>query len=257
MTDRLPPLPHDIEHATQGEAVPGESPFANSAPLAGDTGDWPTSAGVPGTGYRLIHVDASIIVADKASGLLSMPGRGPEKHDSFSVRLQREFSDALMVHRLDMNTSGLLVVGRGAEMHSRLSRFFRERRVDKEYVALVDGCPEPGSGEICLPLAADRDNRPRHRVDLAHGKPSTTRYWRVDYDSVADISRMALRPLTGRSHQLRVHMQSLGHPILGDALYASPAAQAKAPRLCLHATRLAFIHPEHGGWVEFHCPAPF
>jgi tRNA pseudouridine32 synthase/23S rRNA pseudouridine746 synthase len=212
---------------------------------------------MPRAGFRLLHVDAALLIVDKASGLLSVPGRGPEKHDSLALRVQAEFADALMVHRLDMSTSGLLVIGRGAEMHSRLSRFFRERRVDKEYVALIDGRPRADTGEICLPLAADRDNRPRHRVDHLTGKPSTTRYRVVDHDAARDVSRVVLRPLTGRSHQLRVHLQALGHPIIGDELYADAAALAKADRLCLHATRIAFTHPEHGGWVEFVCPAPF
>lgn len=208
-------------------------------------------------GFRLLYVDAALIIVDKSSGLLSVPGRGEDKHDSLALRVQAEFADALSVHRLDMNTSGLLVIARGAEMHSRLSRFFRERRVDKEYVALIDGCPAAESGEICLPLAADREHRPRHRVDHERGKPSTTRYHVVAHDPVRDVSRVALRPLTGRSHQLRVHLQAIGHPIIGDALYADEAALAKADRLCLHATRLAFTHPGHGGWVEFVCPAPF
>lgn len=208
-------------------------------------------------GWRLLYVDAWLIIADKDSGLLSVPGRGPDKQDSLGLRVQAEFADALMVHRLDMNTSGLLVIARGAEMHSRLSRMFRERRIDKEYVALVDGLPAATSGEIDLPLAADWERRPRQRVDLVNGKPSLTRYRVVGFDHERGVARVELRPKTGRSHQLRVHLQSLGHPIIGDGFYADAVALTKAERLCLHASRLAFPHPQHGEWLEFFSAPPF
>lgn len=239
------------------------NPLAPAAPLPAmaSTAAAPVALahGIPGTrdGFRLLYIDEWIIVADKASGLLSVPGRGPDKQDSLGLRVAAEFADALMVHRLDMDTSGLLVIARGAEMHRRLSRMFRERRIDKEYVALVSGQPAATHGEIALPLAADWEKRPRQRVDLVAGKPSLTRYRVADYDGANDIARLELRPQTGRSHQLRVHLQALGHPILGDALYADATAFAKAPRLCLHAARLAFTHPQHGQWLEFASAAPF
>jgi len=258
-----PTDPHFRTLASPGTPVPATEPAPALAPAPGIPAPLPavSPGGQAGNGeragFRLLYVDEWIIIADKASGLLSVPGRGPDKQDSLGLRVAAEFADALMVHRLDMNTSGLLVIARGAEMHSRLSRMFRERRIDKEYVALVDGLPAEASGEIDLPLAADWERRPRQRVDLVNGKPSLTRYRVVDYDRERDVARVELRPKTGRSHQLRVHLQSLGHPIIGDGFYAGEAARAKSERLCLHASRLAFSHPQHGQWLEFASAAPF
>lgn len=249
----LPQPPHSAPAAQPDSPLPAAASARAAATLAEPGG----IADGERAGFRLLYVNAWIIIADKASGLLSVPGRGPDKQDSLGVRVAAEFADALMVHRLDMNTSGLLVIARGAEMHSRLSRMFRERRIDKEYVALVDGLPAEGSGEIDLPLAADWERRPRQRVDPVNGKPSLTRYRVVDYDRERDVARVELRPKTGRSHQLRVHLQSLGHPIIGDGFYAGEAARAKSERLCLHASRLAFSHPQHGQWLEFVSAAPF
>lgn len=207
--------------------------------------------------FSLIYADPALLVVNKPSGLLSVPGRGEDKQDCLIHRVQRAYPDALIVHRLDCDTSGLIVVARGKAMHRSLSLMFQERQVDKRYVAVVDGRPEPARGKVELPLLVDWPNRPLHKVDFEHGKPSLTRYRVLRHDPLTDSSRVALVPETGRTHQLRVHMQAIGHVILGDALYADPVARAKAPRLLLHAEFLAFRHPVTGEAVEFECPPEF
>lgn len=207
--------------------------------------------------FTLLYADASLIVANKPSRLLSVPGRGEEKQDCLVRRVQTEFPDALIVHRLDYDTSGLLVLARGKAMHRALSILFQERKVEKRYVAVVDGQMESESGEVNLPLIVDWPNRPRHIVDFNIGKPSLTLYRVVRYDAEAHTTRVSLTPETGRTHQLRVHMQSLGHPILGDTLYATEQALAKADRLQLHAEFLSFTHPATGQALSFDCPAEF
>lgn len=211
----------------------------------------------PDEGLEYLHADAALLVVDKPNGLLSVPGRGPGKDDCLVARVQADYPDALTVHRLDMETSGLMVLARGKEMHRRLSILFQERRVEKRYVAVVDGRLAPERGEIDLPLITDWPNRPLQKVDFAIGKPSLTRYRVLAHDTRADTTRVELTPETGRSHQLRVHLMSLGHAILGDSLYAGPAARAKAARLLLHADALAFAHPESGHPLSFERAAPF
>lgn len=211
----------------------------------------------PDEGLEYLHADAALLVVDKPSGLLSVPGRGPGKDDCLVARVQADYPDALTVHRLDMETSGLMVLARGKEMHRRLSILFQERQVEKRYVAVVDGRLAPERGEIDLPLITDWPNRPLQKVDFAIGKPSLTRYRVLAHDARADTTRVELTPETGRSHQLRVHLMSLGHAILGDSLYAGPAARAKAARLLLHADALAFAHPESGRPLSFERAAPF
>lgn len=203
----------------------------------------------------ILHADAALLVLNKPSGLLSVPGRGEDKQDCLASRIQAIYPDALNVHRLDMETSGLIIMARGKAAQRTLSLAFEQRRVDKRYLAVVAGHPVAESGEINLPLICDWPNRPRQKVDFLRGKPSLTRYQVLARDAVS--SRIALFPETGRSHQLRVHLQALGHPILGDALYADAAAYSLASRLLLHAEYLAFAHPESGEWLEFSCPAPF
>jgi len=211
----------------------------------------------PDTGLDLVYADDALVVVNKPEGLLSVPGRGPGKEDCLVARVRVRFPDALIVHRLDRDTSGLLVLGRGAEMQSRLSIAFQKRQVDKRYVAVVDGCPAAAEGEVNLPLIVDWPNRPRQKVDFDEGRPSLTRYRVIACDAATGTARVRLEPVTGRSHQLRVHMLSLGHPIVGDTLYATPAALAKAPRLCLHAAWLAFDHPVDGRPLEFASEPPF
>jgi tRNA pseudouridine32 synthase/23S rRNA pseudouridine746 synthase len=212
---------------------------------------------MPGLSEGLVYVDEQLVVLDKPAGLLAVPGRGEDKQDCLSARAQALWPDALVVHRLDMATSGLFVMGRGIHMQRVLSRAFAERAVRKRYEAVVAGhLGEPGTeGVIELPLAADWPNRPRQKVDPVHGRPSVTR-WQV-LARQGDSTRLALEPVTGRSHQLRVHLQAIGHPILGDALYAPPAVQARAPRLLLHATALQFSHPATGEPLAFVSTAPF
>jgi len=208
------------------------------------------------TGLTPLFVDDTLLIVDKPAGLLSVPGRGEDKADCLVSRIQVQFADALIVHRLDMSTSGLLVLARGEEMHRLLSKLFRDRLVDKRYVAVVDGLLEAEQGEVELPLICDWPNRPRQKVDFDIGKPSLTRFRRLELDPVNKVTRVELEPFTGRSHQLRVHMAELGHPILGDDLYAG-AAEGKADRLLLHAMDLAFSHPLTGEALRFHCPPPF
>lgn len=197
----------------------------------------------PDTGLQILYQDESLLIVDKPAGLLSVPGRGADKQDCLISRVQAEFPDALIVHRLDMGTSGLMVLARGKAMERALSILFQSRQVHKRYVAVVAGQVQPEYGEINLPMITDWPNRPRQMVSFELGKPSCTRYRVLAYDAAADVTRVELEPVTGRSHQLRVHLQALGHPILGDELYANPQLCAKAERLLLHAAMLSFPHP--------------
>ena len=193
-----------------------------------------------------LHVDAACIVVVKPAGLPAVPGRGEHLQDCMAARVQAQFADALVVHRLDMATSGLMLFARGADAQRILSRAFERREVHKRYVAVVHGRIAPADGEIDLPLRADWPNRPRQMVDAAQGKPSLTRYRVLAHDAATNTSRVMLEPVTGRTHQLRVHLLAIGHPILGDMLYAPAAVQAMAARLLLHAESLTFIHPVDG-----------
>lgn len=205
----------------------------------------------------VVHADAACVVVVKPAGLLSVPGRGEHLSDCAAARVQARFGDALIVHRLDMATSGLLLFARGVAAQRVLSVAFAQRQVHKRYVAVVDGLVEPDTGEIDLPLIADWPNRPLQKVDRDHGKPSLTRYRVLARDTAAHTSRLDLEPVTGRAHQLRVHLQGIGHTILGDALYAAPSVQARAARLLLHASELRFMHPVSGAASHFASAAPF
>lgn len=196
-------------------------------------------------------------MVEKPAGLLSVPGRGAERQDSVALRLQARWPDARIVHRLDMDTSGLMVVARGAAAHRHLSLQFQQRQVRKRYVAVVAGRLQPSQGEVDLPLACDWPNRPRQKVDRQHGKPSLTRYRVLEHSPDGSSSRVQLEPRTGRSHQLRVHLQALGHPILGDRLYGGHGNRERASRLLLHAVWLGFAHPLDGRAMAFASEAPF
>ena len=205
----------------------------------------------------VLHDDAACIVVVKPAGLLSVPGRGEHLQDCVSSRVRSLFGDTLVVHRLDMATSGLMLLARGAAAQRTLSIAFAAREVHKRYVAVAAGRIEQDSGEIDLPLMADWPNRPKQKADREHGKPSLTHYRVLARDESAGTTRVELEPVTGRAHQLRVHLLSLGHPILGDALYAPPEVQARAERLMLHASALRFAHPVSGAPMAFESAAPF
>lgn len=214
-----------------------------------------TAYAPPQARLEIVHADDLLIAVDKPSGLLSVPGRGEDKADCALSRAQAIYPDALTVHRLDMATSGLLLLARGKEMQRALSGLFERGDVQKRYIADVWGVPEPSAGEINLPLITDWPRRPLQKVDHEIGKPSVTRYETLS--ASGSIARLALTPLTGRSHQLRVHLAETGHPILGDEFYATGEALAARPRLALHAERLVFRHPGTGADVELECPCPF
>lgn len=193
----------------------------------------------------LLYADQALLVFDKPPGLLSVPGRGADKQDCLSARAQALYPDALVVHRLDMATSGLMVLARGAAAQRSLSQAFAGRNVHKRYLAVVDGQLAPpleAWGVIDLPIGVDWPNRPRRVIDPA-GKPSVTRWRVLPRPAQAATTRLELEPVTGRSHQLRVHLLALGHPIVGDALYANARVQAMASRLLLHACSLELNHP--------------
>lgn len=205
----------------------------------------------------IIHVDDDLIVLDKPSGLLSVPGLGVENADCLSVRVQSVYPDAKIVHRLDRDTSGLIIMALTGEAQRHVHIQFQKREVDKVYTAIVAGCVEEDEGEINLPMRKDmRYSRPpRHLIDIKQGKSAITRYRVVE--RLGDRTRLLLYPETGRSHQLRVHMLTMGHVILGDDIYADEINLNKAERLQLHATSIRFRHPRGGDWLDFECPAPF
>lgn len=197
------------------------------------------------------------MVVDKPSGLLSVPGRGEDKQDCATRRVQSRFPDALVVHRLDMATSGLLVFARSLEMQRLLSDAFATRRVEKRYVAVLGGLVEADERTIDLPLITDWPNRPRQMVCHERGRPSQTLLRVLERDSARQQTRVELLPLTGRSHQLRVHCLAIGHPILGDALYAPPPLQQAASRLLLHACELGLPTLGAEPALRLHSPPPF
>ncbi|RUO75600.1 pseudouridine synthase [Pseudidiomarina taiwanensis] len=207
----------------------------------------------------ILHQDEAIIVANKPPGLLSVPGKDPAHYDALSSRLARVWPSTRIIHRLDMATSGLLVFALYKSAQAHLQRQFERRQVHKRYRALVAGQLPARAGTIELPLRCDWPNRPRQMVDLSLGKFACTHYQTVQVQTVAGAvqTEVLLTPYTGRSHQLRVHMQSLGTPILGDKFYAHPAAFAASSRLCLHAEELGFYHPETEQWLSFNLPAAF
>ena len=205
----------------------------------------------------LVYLDDGLLVIDKPAGLLSQPGRRPEKWDCVIARLQPTYPDAVVVHRLDEPTSGLMMLARGQAMSSGLSRAFRERQIHKRYEAIVDGIMPDDQGSIDIPLNADWPNRPRQKIDYELGKPSLTHYQVMERNHAENWTRVDLEPFTGRSHQLRMHLVALGHPILGDPLYADSRVLARAPRMYLHAKHLSFTHPISGLPMVFDISVPF
>ncbi|PVY84516.1 bifunctional tRNA pseudouridine(32) synthase/23S rRNA pseudouridine(746) synthase RluA [Pantoea ananatis] len=205
---------------------------------------------------HILYQDAHIMVVNKPSGLLSVPGRLDEHKDSVMTRIQRDYPEAESVHRLDMATSGVIVVALTKAAERELKRQFREREPAKTYVARVWGHPAQEKGMVDLPLICDWPNRPKQKVCFDTGKSAQTDYQVVEYGD-DNSARVALKPITGRSHQLRVHMLALGHPILGDGFYAHPQAKAMADRLLLHAESLTITHPAFGNAMTFRQPADF
>lgn len=203
----------------------------------------------------VIHRDERLLVLEKPSGLLAVPGRGPELRDCLASRVQELFRSALVVHRLDRDTSGLMLMALDAEAHRELSRQFEQREVHKTYQCVVRGVPAENGGLIDLPIARDPARPPRYRIDHVAGRPSQTR-WRV-LERLGDRTRLEVEPITGRSHQIRLHLATLGHAILGDPLYADDHAISLSPRLLLHATSLAVAHPADGRLVEWRSACPF
>ncbi len=211
-------------------------------------------------GYSVLFSDAFLVVCDKGSGLLSVPGIGPEKADCLVSRLQGAYPGARIVHRLDRDTSGVIVLARDAETHRTLSMAFEAREVGKTYEALVAGSVRDARGVIDLPLRKEALGSARQMVHMTEGKPSVTEFEVMERGRDADgfeWTRVRLTPRTGRSHQLRVHMLALGHAILGDELYAEGKARDAKARLCLHARTLEFVHPATGTRVAFDAPSPF
>ncbi|MEM7767593.1 MAG: RluA family pseudouridine synthase [Pseudomonadota bacterium] len=194
-------------------------------------------------------------MVDKPAGLLSVPGRGAEKADCVESRLSNASGWLRAVHRLDMDTSGLLILARTPEAHRSMSEAFAARSIEKTYEAHVWGVPDAARGRVDVSIVADWPNRPRQMVDPVRGKPAITD-WQC-LGKAGNTAHLVLRPVTGRSHQLRVHMAHIGHPILGDPFYAHPAARAAAPRLMLHAAALAFDHPVTGARLELRLAPPF
>lgn len=204
---------------------------------------------------RIVYRDEALVVVDKPSGLLSVPGKDPTHRDSVWARVTRVLPTARIVHRLDMATSGLIVLALSKTAQAHLQRQFEHRIVRKYYRARVAGQLPAKRGSIELAMRCDWPNRPRQMVDLIAGRAAQTRYEVVN--ATAASSEVLLYPVTGRSHQLRVHMQMLGTPILGDKFYADAAAYAAAPRLLLHAEEIGFLHPLSQQPINFHCPADF
>ncbi len=205
----------------------------------------------------VLYADDDLIVVDKPAGMLSVPGRGADKQHCVASTVQAKWLDARVVHRLDMATSGVMVLARGTDAQRALSRLFAERAVRKGYVAVVAGRPEASEGCIELPLSADWPRRPLQKVDQVSGKPALT-LWRVlEYDPIGDTTRLQLQPVTGRTHQLRVHLCAIGLPILGDTLYAPEPVQARASRLLLHAQELRLPHPRTDAPLIVRSELPF
>ena len=218
---------------------------------------------MPHLNPTVVYEDHALVIVDKPAGLLSIPAGGEGRKDCLASRVAALYPGALIVHRLDMPTSGLVMFARGAEMLRRMNQAFARRMIGKRYQALVSGHIGDDEGEILLPLAPDPDRNPYHRVDLENGLKAHTRYRVIERGSgccgVGNVqfSRVALELLTGRTHQLRVHLQAIGHAILGDPLYAPEESAGRYPRMYLHARKIAFIHPETQVPVQVESPVPF
>ena len=209
------------------------------------------------TDLQILHIDDALLVLSKPAGLLAVPGRGAEKQDALSTRVQKHYPEALVVHRLDQATSGLMLMARSLAAQRALSRAFEDRLVHKEYVAIVHGPIAQDSGEIALPLMADWPHRPMQKVDMQSGKAALTRWHVLVRSEAANTTRLLLQPITGRTHQLRVHLNAIGHAIVGDTLYGEQAHLPKLARMMLHAQRMVLTHPKTGQVLQISSEVPF
>ncbi len=207
--------------------------------------------------WQLVYQDDQLLVVNKPAMLLTVPGRHPANFDCLVSRVQQQFPTATVVHRLDYDTSGLVILPLTKSALSHISKQFQARTVHKQYQALVEGELATPNGSIELPIAADPDHRPLYKICHALGKPSLTHYQLLNYDNETNLSRLLLSPVTGRSHQLRVHLLSLGKPIIGDTLYGDAANRARSSRLCLHAVSIEFCHPTTTQPLTFTATTPF
>lgn len=204
----------------------------------------------------IIFEDDDLLIINKPAGLLSVPGRLPEHQDSAYLRVLNIYPAAKVTHRLDMATSGLLMFAKHRDAEVAISKLFQNRKIKKNYVALVQG-QMISDGIIDVPLMGDWPNRPKQKVDFELGKPAKTLYFPMQYDAITDTSRVLLEPITGRSHQLRVHLAHIGHAILRDQLYHPAPFSSSLDRMALHASYLSFMHPITGQTLDIHCDVPF
>ncbi|GAB2188936.1 pseudouridine synthase [Sessilibacter sp. MAH2] len=205
---------------------------------------------------EIVFQDPHLLVVNKPANLLTVPGKGPEKQDCLINRMLKTHPNSRVVHRLDMATSGLVILPQNQTSLSKLARSFQDREIHKEYIAVVEGCVELEHGFVEQPLICDWPNRPKQMIH-SDGKHALTEYHRLEQNKTKNQSRLLLKPVTGRSHQLRVHTEFLGHPILGDSLYGTESSRAQSDRLLLHAQRIQFKHPVYPGWITLTCRAPF
>ncbi|WP_439135489.1 RluA family pseudouridine synthase [Pseudomaricurvus sp.] len=204
---------------------------------------------------EILYEDEQLLVINKPSGLLSLSGKNPANKDSVHYRMVQSHPAALMVHRLDFGTSGLLLLALNKQANADLCAQFKARTVAKTYIAILQGRVPCQQGVIDFPIAKDKSNFPYQKICSLSGKPAQSRYELLQYEG--DNSRVAFEPLTGRTHQLRIHSRELGHPILGCDLYSASGSQQQSPRLLLHASDLAFDHPVTGKRLQLHSPCPF
>ncbi len=211
----------------------------------------------PHNTLEVLFRDKHIIILNKPAGLLSVPGRGDDKQDCMLSRCQLEHPNACIVHRLDMPTSGIIIFALTKEIQRELSILFEKRLIQKHYIAKVHGVLREKKGTVNQPLITNWQQRPKQKIDYKTGKPSTTNYKCLKIIDDNKNSLVKLEPVTGRSHQLRVHMSSLGHPILGDQLYGTPLSRTASHRLLLHAQKISFTHPVTHSLIRINCEADF
>ena len=211
----------------------------------------------PYTQLDILYQDKYLIILNKPSGLLSVPGRGEDKQDCMISRLQQTYPQALTVHRLDMPTSGIIIFALNKETQKKINTLFERKKINKQYIAKVHGVFQQNKGTISQPLITDWINRPKQKIDYKQGKHSITKYEVISADEENNCSLVKLIPITGRSHQLRVHMSSLGHQILGDELYGTDKSRSASNRLLLHAEQISFTHPISNNAINVKCRIQF